>query len=114
MNRFLRSAVVIALVALFVFVLSRAPHSSAYSDTATPLVDTTKNDPQKSIVAGFDFSNIDRGASACQDFNQFASGGWGAKKPGPGGGSGWGGFLQPGGHKHELVSGNPLGVFGKK
>src|SRR5256714_10353901 len=94
MNRFLRSAVVIALVALFVFVLARTPHSSAYSDTATPLVDTTKNDPRKSIVAGFDFSNIDRGASACQDFNQFASGGWMAKNPVPGAYSVWGRFTQ--------------------
>ena len=33
----------------------------------------TADDPQKSVVAGFDFSNLDRNAQACQDFNQFAN-----------------------------------------
>ena len=52
------------------------------------------DDPQKSVVAGFDFSNLDRSAQACQDFNQFANGGWMAKNPIPGAYSVWGRFTQ--------------------
>jgi len=48
--------------------------------------------PQKSVVAGFDFSSIDRGASACQDFNRFANGGWIDKNPVPAAYSRWGRF----------------------
>ena len=48
--------------------------------------------PQKSVVAGFDFSSIDRGASACQDFNRFANGGWMDKNPIPAAYSRWGRF----------------------
>ncbi len=50
--------------------------------------------PQKSVVAGFDFANLDRSANACQDFNQFANGGWMAKNPIPGAYSVWGRFTQ--------------------
>ncbi len=52
------------------------------------------DDPQKSVIAGFDFSNLDRNAQACQDFNQFANGGWMAKNPIPGAYSVWGRFTQ--------------------
>src|SRR2546423_677315 len=57
--------------------------------------DNSKDKPDKStVVAGFDFANLDRNASACQDFNQFASGGWMAKNPVPGAYSVWGRFTQ--------------------
>src|SRR5207237_2895225 len=46
--------------------------------------------PQKSVIAGFDFSSIDRSASACQDFNRFANGGWMDKNPIPPAYSRWG------------------------
>jgi putative endopeptidase len=48
--------------------------------------------PQKSVVAGFDFSSIDRSASACQDFNRFANGGWIDRNPVPAAYSRWGRF----------------------
>src|SRR5260221_3047805 len=48
--------------------------------------------PQKTVVAGFDFANLDRGASACQDFNRFANGGWMDKNPIPAAYSRWGRF----------------------
>jgi predicted metalloendopeptidase len=48
--------------------------------------------PQKSVVAGFDFSSIDRGTSACQDFNRFANGGWMDKNAIPAAYSRWGRF----------------------
>jgi len=48
------------------------------------------DDPQKTVIAGFDFANLDRSVSACQDFNKFANGGWMAKNPIPGAFSVWG------------------------
>ncbi|MFS8086476.1 MAG: M13 family peptidase, partial [Acidobacteriota bacterium] len=57
-------------------------------------VNVNADDPQKSVIAGFDFSNLDRNAQACQDFNQFANGGWMAKNPIPGAYSVWGRFTQ--------------------
>src|SRR5207237_4341406 len=52
------------------------------------------DDPQKTVMAGFDFANLDRSVSACQDFNQFANGGWMANNPIPGAFSVWGRFTQ--------------------
>ncbi|HYX41349.1 MAG TPA: hypothetical protein VE821_06615, partial [Pyrinomonadaceae bacterium] len=34
-------------------------------------------------IHGFDPANLDRNADACQDFNQFANGGWMAHNPIP-------------------------------
>src|SRR5688500_14586599 len=45
-------------------------------------------------LPGFDLASIDRGASACQDFNQFANGGWKAANPIPAAYSRWGRFEQ--------------------
>ncbi len=59
-------------------------------DSANP----DNDDPQNTVIAGFDFSNIDRSVSACQDFNKFANGGWMAKNPIPGAFSVWGRFTQ--------------------
>lgn len=56
--------------------------------------DVSADKPQQSVIAGFDFSNIDRSASACADFNKFANGGWMAKNPIPGAYSVWGRFTQ--------------------
>jgi hypothetical protein len=43
-------------------------------------------------VHGFDTANLDRGASACQDFNQFANGGWIEHNPVPPAFARWGKF----------------------
>ncbi|HEX8722203.1 MAG TPA: M13 family metallopeptidase, partial [Pyrinomonadaceae bacterium] len=43
-------------------------------------------------LPGFDLASIDRNASACQDFNQFANGGWIAKNAIPAAYSRWGRF----------------------
>ncbi|HST52481.1 MAG TPA: M13 family metallopeptidase [Pyrinomonadaceae bacterium] len=45
-------------------------------------------------LRGFDLASIDRSVSACQDFNQFANGGWVAKNPIPAAYSRWGRFEQ--------------------
>src|SRR5256714_2881917 len=91
MNPFLRSALAIAFVALVAFSFALIHDSSAHS---TEIVDQTADKPQKSIVAGFDFSNIDRSANACQDFNQFVNGGWMAYNPVPPAYSTWSRFTQ--------------------
>lgn len=41
---------------------------------------------------GFDLANLDRAASACTDFNQFANGGWMAHNPIPAAYPSWGSF----------------------
>jgi len=60
----------------------------------TTLTVNASDKPEKTVVAGFDFANLDRSASACADFNQFANGGWIAKNPIPGAYSVWGRFTQ--------------------
>ena len=44
------------------------------------------------VLSGFDVASIDRSASACQDFNQFANGGWRAANQIPAAYSRWGRF----------------------
>jgi putative endopeptidase len=45
-------------------------------------------------LPGFDLASLDRGAAACQDFNQFANGGWKAANAIPAAYSRWGRFEQ--------------------
>ncbi|HEX8282194.1 MAG TPA: M13 family metallopeptidase [Pyrinomonadaceae bacterium] len=60
-------------------------------------------------LPGFDLASIDRGASACQDFNQFANGGWQAANPIPAAYSRWGRFEmlseQNNDHLHAILEG---------
>ncbi|MDX6560135.1 MAG: putative endopeptidase [Blastocatellia bacterium] len=58
----------------------------------TEAIEVFTDTPQKSVVAGFDFSSIDRSASACQDFNRFANGGWMDRNQIPAAYSRWGRF----------------------
>jgi putative endopeptidase len=71
--------------------LTRGPQSRA-ALSASELPELFAGAPQKTVVAGFDFANLDRGASACQDFNRFANGGWMDKNPVPAAYSRWGRF----------------------
>src|SRR5256885_2142936 len=71
-------------------IFSRASSFYLSIDSTNP----DRDDPQKTVIAGFDFGNLDRSVSACQDFNQFANGGWMAKNPIPGAFSVWGRFTQ--------------------
>jgi len=59
----------------------------------------SRTQPQAAVkssdtLRGFDLASIDRSVSACQDFNQFANGGWVAKNPIPAAYSRWGRFEQ--------------------
>lgn len=92
-RRVLTTAVVIALIALAATHIRRTQANAPEKDLST--IDVFADNPQpQSIVSGFDFSSIDRSVSACQDFNQFANGGWKAKNPIPGAYSVWGRFTQ--------------------
>ena len=60
-------------------------------------------------LPGFDVLSLDRSASACQDFNQFANGGWKAKNPIPAAYARWGRFEmlaeQNNQHLHDILEG---------
>src|SRR5437870_4783265 len=85
---------VLSLSLIAVTVIRSRTGRAAISAPASSAVEPFADQPQPSVVAGFDFSNLDRSAQACQDFNQFASGGWMAKNPIPGAYSVWGRFTQ--------------------
>jgi predicted metalloendopeptidase len=84
-RRFLLSVLSLSLIALSI-TMGRQGHA------AGPETIEVFADPQQTIVAGFDFSSLDRSASACQDFNRFANGGWMDKNPIPAAYSRWGRF----------------------
>ena len=94
-----KSLVLSVLITLLGFAVTRNRSSSAASSPEVTAdnpftVDATADNPQDSVVAGFDFSNLDRSANACQDFNRFANGGWMDKNPIPAAYSVWGSFSQ--------------------
>ena len=97
MNSLYRFAVIsiIAITLTFVGISQRSRSRAATSNLSSSAGLTVEaGDPQNPVVSGFDFSSIDRSVSACQDFNQFANGGWIAKNPIPGAYSVWGRFTQ--------------------
>src|SRR6516225_8514832 len=84
-----------ALISLLALAAIRARESRANPANADlGTIEVSADNPQQSVIAGFDFSSIDRSVSACQDFNRFANGGWIAKNPIPGAYSVWGRFTQ--------------------
>jgi putative endopeptidase len=60
--------------------------------TGSTAVRGEKGGGKAEVLPGFDLASIDRGASACQDFNQFANGGWKAANQIPAAYSRWGRF----------------------
>jgi len=61
------------------------PAEGQKSNSATKTAPATE-------IHGFDPANLDRNADACQDFNQFANGGWMAHNPVPPAYARWGKF----------------------
>ncbi len=96
MNPLGRHALLFALLIAFIAVaLTSHRNGSAHVNVSPETTAGAVSDkPQNSVVAGFDFSNLDRSANACQDFNQFANGGWMAKNAIPPAYSVWGRFTQ--------------------
>jgi len=89
-RRVLTTAFFISLVA---FAATRGRQTQAVSTTVDrSTIDVFADNPQQSVISGFDFSSIDRSVSACQDFNRFANGGWMDRNPVPAAYSRWGRF----------------------
>jgi putative endopeptidase len=80
-------AISLSLIALSF--ISRPSRAALTEDAST---EVPADSAQKTVVAGFDFANLDRGANACQDFNRFANGGWMDKNAIPAAYSRWGRF----------------------
>src|SRR4051812_2593701 len=93
-RRALLFAIGVSLIAVFMTTLTRRNLAAGDDLVGETLSNTSDTESDKMVVAGFDFSNIDRSASACQNFNQFANGGWMAKNQIPGAYSVWGRFTQ--------------------
>jgi predicted metalloendopeptidase len=88
-----RALTLTVLVTLIAVAAMRARNSHADSVASGAVtIDVPADNPQQSVVAGFDFSSIDRSANACQDFNRFANGGWIDRNPIPAAYSRWGRF----------------------
>ena len=77
-------------------------------------IEVFADNPQNSVVAGFDFSSLDRSASACQDFNRFANGGWMDKNPIPAAYSRWGRFELLDDQNQNVLHGILDGLVAKK
>jgi predicted metalloendopeptidase len=98
----------LSLIALSVATVRQS--RAAGPETIEVFADT----PQKSVVSGFDFSSIDRSASACQDFNRFANGGWMDKNPIPAAYPRWGRFELLDEQNQNVLHGILDGLMAKK
>jgi putative endopeptidase len=115
MNPLSRHAFLFVLLIAFVVVaFSPQRTGNAHSIESLEPVAEAKDNPQNSIVAGFDFSNLDRSANACQDFNQFANGGWMTKNPIPPEYSVWGNFTKLGEQNNNELHNILEGLLKKK
>lgn len=96
MNPLYRFVLILLAVTLLIgAAITRTKTATATVNEIDPSTTSVLADnPQKTAISGFDFANLDRNANACQDFNQFASGGWMARNPIPGAYSVWGRFTQ--------------------
>src|SRR6185503_13869896 len=92
MSLFCRRAFLFVLSLSLIALTLTAGRQSRTALAESGAVEVLADPPQKSVVAGFDFSSIDRGVSACQDFNRFANGGWMDRNPVPAAYSRWGRF----------------------
>jgi putative endopeptidase len=94
MSLFYRRALTLAVLSSLITVAAMRARNSHADSVASGAVtiDVPADNPQQSVVAGFDFSSIDRSVNACQDFNRFANGGWIDRNPVPAAYSRWGRF----------------------
>ncbi|MFN2530992.1 MAG: M13 family metallopeptidase [Pyrinomonadaceae bacterium] len=98
MRKILFFSVLILSAAVLIFAVggnkSRAAATNAI-DVAVSVVETQN-------IHGFDIANLDRSASACENFFQFADGGWVASNPIPAAYARWGKFEELA-QKNQLV-----------
>ena len=92
--RFRCAAVLCAFAAAAVLVCTSGQSVLSQKNTSKSKAGAGARAAATESLPGFDISSIDRSASACTDFNQFANGGWVAKNPIPPAYSRWGRFEQ--------------------
>jgi len=92
--RFRCAAVLCAFAAAAVLVCTSGQAVLSQKNTSKSKAGAGVRAAATESLVGFDISSIDRSASACTDFNQFANGGWVAKNPIPPAYSRWGRFEQ--------------------
>ena len=97
--RFRRAAVLCVLAAAAL--IAGSTGVAVRSQNGKGKARTAKAEP----LPGFDLASLDRTASACQDFNQFANGGWKAANPIPAAYSRWGRFEMLGERNNEQLRG---------
>jgi putative endopeptidase len=104
---------VLALLVSFlgVAVLAHWPAARAASEQTTMAQSPSS---QAGTLAGFDVASLDRSVSACQDFNQFANGGWTERNPVPAAYSRWGRFEQLNAGNLEVLHGILEGLVKRK
>jgi putative endopeptidase len=94
--RLVVSVFALALVALALVPSSPSSHAArSASDTneiLTDAPDAQTSASQKAEIHGFDTASLDKTCSPCNDFNQFANGGWQAKNQIPAAYPSWGRF----------------------
>src|SRR5689334_6708286 len=97
MSLFRRRLFIIVALSLALVAISLTAGRTSRAAFTPPAADSDPyglfvDSPQKTVSSGFNVANLDRSANACQDFNQFANGGWIAKNPIPAAYSRWGSF----------------------
>ena len=107
-RRFLLCVLSLALIAFSIIVNQQGQAAAPEG------IEVFADNPQNSVVAGFDFSSLDRSASACQDFNRFANGGWMDKNPIPAAYSRWGRFELLDEQNQNVLHGILDGLVAKK
>ncbi len=114
MSLFCRRAFLVALTLSLIALAVTSGKQSHAALAAPDEMELFADTPQSSVVAGFDFSSLDRTANACQDFNRFANGGWMDKNPVPAAYSRWGRFELLDEHNVDVLHGILDGLIAKK
>jgi putative endopeptidase len=114
MSLFCRRAFLFALSLSLIALAVTSGRQSRAALVGPEAMEVFADTPQDSVVAGFDFSSLDRTANACQDFNRFANGGWMDRNPVPAAYSRWGRFELLDEHNVDVLHGILDGLIAKK
>src|SRR5215212_395771 len=119
MSLFRRRLFLVVALSLALIAISMTAGRTSRAAFTPPAADSDPyglfvDSPQKAVSSGFDVSNLDRSANACQDFNRFANGGWTARNAIPAAYSVWGRFTQLDEQNMNVLHGILEGLAKKK